>query len=866
MKQDPATTAPTRLFLTDYKAPAFAIKDVHLYFDLYETKTNVKARMTFTQKETADLILAGGEHIKLISIKLNQKPLSPAEYEVNAESLTVKNPPKEFVLETEVEIHPEENKSCEGLYLSSGIFCTQCEAESFRKITYFLDRPDVMTSYTVEIEADEKKYPKLLSNGDCLEKKSLGNGRHYALWKDPFKKPSYLFALVAGDLGVITDAFTTRSGKKVKLEIYAPHGKQERCAYAMVSLQKAMKWDEERFGLEYDLNQFMIVSIDDFNMGAMENKGLNVFNSRLVLADQNSATDTDFETIESVVGHEYFHNWTGNRVTCRNWFELSLKEGLTVFRDQEFSADMNSRSVQRIKDVDSLRSRQFTEDAGPNAHPVRPESCLAVDNFYTATIYEKGAEVIRMMYTIVGRDGFRTGMDEYFRRFDGQAVTILDFAAAIAEPNKVDFSQFKLWYSQAGTPVVTVEEKFDSATGVFALTLNQSCDLTVSEKEQKKEKLPFHIPLKMGFIAADGKEIAEHNQVLHLKEKTQTWTFKGFKNKPVLSLNRDFSAPVKLKWQRTNAELLHLIKYDTDAFNRRESCSKMLFDETQKLIADFKNKKDLVPQAEIISALGVVLNDAKIDAQFKALILSLPTDSELAQEQEILEPLAFFQAKLAVKKAFVATFAADLLNTYKSNKKQNTIGARALKNKILNYLIVTEKTDWIELAYDQYTSANNMTDKMGALANLCLTQNPLADRALDDFHTQWKSDSVVFNKWLAVQASSTAANTFDRVMKATQAEGFDGKNPNNLYSLHAALAGNFLRFHTDAHPTYQWYADELLRIDTVNPQVGARLAQGFNFTKKLPTHLKELAQTEIKRMLASETLSKNSRELLEKCV
>lgn len=852
MKQDQLSNTPTRIYLTDYKAPNFNINDVHLHFNLHETQTIVKAKINFARKSGGNLVLNGSEHIKLLSINANGKKLAPTDYTLEDATLTLLNPPDEFLLETEVEINPEANKSCEGLYLSSGIFCTQCEAESFRKITYFMDRPDIMTSYTVEIEADEK-YPHLLSNGDCITKKSLGNGRHYALWKDPFKKPSYLFALVAGDMGVITDTFTTRSGKNVKLEVYAPHGKQERCKHAMISLKKSMKWDEDRFGLEYDLSQYMIVSIDDFNMGAMENKGLNVFNSRLVLADEKSATDHDFEMIESVVGHEYFHNWTGNRVTCRNWFELSLKEGLTVFRDQEFSADMNSRPVQRIKDVDSLRTRQFTEDAGPNAHPVRPESCLAVDNFYTATIYEKGAEVIRMMQTIVGREGFTLGMKEYFKRHDGHAVTILDFADAIAAPNNVNLTQFKLWYSQAGTPVVTVEESYDNHT--YTLTLSQHCDLA-----QK----PFHIPLKMGLIDQNGKELSVHNQVLHLKEKTQTWTFINIPNKPVLSLNREFSAPVKLKWYRSNADLLHLIKFDTDAFNRRESCSKMLLEETQKLIANYQNKKDLVPNVEILNALGFVLNDTHIDTQFKALILAMPQDTVLAQEQNVLDPQAFYHAKLALKKAFAHLFHGDLINMYKKHHDLNTLGDRALKNRVLGYGISTEKSEWIEIAHAQYTSAQNMTDKIAALSTLCETISPYAEIALNDFHAQWHTDSVVFNKWLGVQANSSSALTFQRAQQATKAQGYDGTNPNNLYSLHRAFAGNYLRFHTDEHPTYKWYADEMLRVDKNNPQVAARLAEAFNFTKKLPTNLKALAQTEIKRILDTDELSKNVRELLEK--
>lgn len=866
MRTDANSNSPQRIYLNNYQPPEFEIESVHLSFNLHETQTRLKSKIIFLRqnKASTDLILNGSENLKLISIHINDVQLNSSQYTLTAETLTLHQIPDQFTLSIEVEINPEANKSCEGLYLSGGIFCTQCEAESFRKITYFLDRPDVMTSYTVEIEADEKKYPHLLSNGDCLMKKSLGNGRHYALWKDPHKKPSYLFALVAGDMGVITDTFITQSGRSVKLEVYAPHGKQNRCYHAMDSLKKSMKWDEERFGLEYDLSQYMIVSIDDFNMGAMENKGLNVFNSRLVLADEKSATDTDFEMIESVVGHEYFHNWTGNRVTCRNWFELSLKEGLTVFRDQEFSADMNSRSVQRIKDVDSLRQRQFSEDASPNAHPVRPESCLAVDNFYTATIYEKGAELIRMIQTIVGRDGFRLGMNEYFKRHDGKAVTIIDFVDAMASANKADFAQFKLWYSQAGTPVVTVQEDYSVTEKTLTLTLSQNCDLTATEKTQNFIKMPFHIPIKMGLIDSSGKEIHKFNQILHLTDHQQTWKFTDLNEKPVLSLNREFSAPIKMKWSRPHSDLLHLIKFDSDTFNRREACSKMMMTEIQRLIKSHQKQNDLIPEPEIIKALGLVLCDSNIDPQFKSLILSLPSDSQIIQDEDILDAQAFYMAKKALKKSFTLTYQDQLISLYQHHDLGMTSGDRALKNKILNFGISTGEELWIKIAEKQYYSASNMTDKIAALSALCETSYSEVQNALNDFHHQWHTDSVVFNKWLAVQATSTSSETFNRVKKATTAAGYDSSNPNNIYSLHGQFANNFLRFHTLDEKTYTWFADELLRIDRLNPQVAARLTQGFSLTQKLPVKLKDLALTEISRILNTKDLSKNVRELLEK--
>jgi aminopeptidase N len=871
MKTDTESTQPKRILLTDYKAPSFRIKSIDLHFDLHETATKVKATQIIEKIENSPLVL-NGEHLKLESINLDGKTLATNEYSVDKETLTIFTTPEQFTLEIIVTINPEENKACTGLYLSKGIFATQCEAEGFRNITYFLDRPDVMTSYTVTLEADKKKFPVLLSNGDLISKKDLDNGKHQALWKDPFKKPSYLFALVAGDIGVVEGTFKTMSGRDVKLEVYASHGKQSRCHHALESLKKSMKWDEERFGLEYDLNTYMIVSIDDFNMGAMENKGLNIFNSRLVLADPESATDADFDRIESVVGHEYFHNWTGNRVTCRNWFELSLKEGLTVFRDQEFSSDLNSRAVQRIKDVDSLRGSQFAEDAGPNSHPVRPESCLAVDNFYTSTIYEKGSEVIRMMQTIVGTKGFRHGMDEYFKRHDGQAVTIIDFSDAIATPNKADFSQFKLWYSQSGTPEVTVVENYDAAKKEFILSLTQTCAVT----EKQPVKKPFHIPLLIGLIDSKGNNIAikskdvtfntDEKAVVHLKQATQSFVFTEVNEKPVLSLNREFSAPIKLNWKASQAELLHIIKFDSDSFNRREASFKMTLQELQRLIGCSHAKTDLTPKTEIIEALGHILIDQNIDPQFKALMLQLPDNDILAQEENIVDAFAFNKAYQALITAFVVKYETDLINLYFKHNQMNTSGDRALKNKILRYLVDAKNSKSVALAFEQFSSGKNMTDKLGALVSLCQTETPEKDKALKTFFERWKDDAVVFNKWLQVQAYSTLPNSFETVKKISETPPFSLENPNNIYSLHCILGYNYLAMQKADGSTFKWLCDEILKIDKKNPQVAARVCGTFNFVKKYPENLKVLAQAEIKRLLEDSSLSKNSRELLEGCV
>lgn len=861
------TNMPQRIYLKDYVSPAYEIEHVNLHFNLHETATVVTSQLKLRQLRKDPLVL-DGENLNLKSVKMNGEDYS--NYQKTEHQLILKDTPEKFSLEIIVEINPESNKACEGLYLSKGIFCTQCEAESFRKITYFLDRPDVMTTYTVEIEADQKKYPQLLSNGDCLEKKDLGQGRHYAKWNDPFKKPSYLFALVAGDLGVIEDHFTTMSGRKVKLEVFAAHGKQERCLHAMESLKKSMKWDEKRFGREYDLNQFMIVAIDDFNMGAMENKGLNIFNSRLVLADLESATDDDFHNIEAVVGHEYFHNWTGNRITCRNWFELSLKEGLTVFRDQEFSADLHSRPVERIRMVQSLRGRQFPEDAGPNAHPVRPESCLSVNNFYTPTIYEKGAEVIRMMFTMLGKEGFRQGMDEYFKRYDGQAVTIDHFTAAISDANKTDFSQFKLWYSQAGTPEVYVTEKYDLQNKTYSLTLEQKTALTKTEQENHFSKKPYLIPLMIGLISENGEEIPIHcdqviwntdeKPLLFLKEQRQTWNFTNISSRPILSLNRQFSAPVNIKWQPEKSDLFHLIKYDQDEFNRFEACQKMLTEALQSLV------QGKVLQPAVIETLGFVLTDEKIDPTFKSLILTYPSDQDLALVENEIQPEKFKAARDKLSQIFVSKFSDQIYGLYQKHHAVNSADSRALKNRLLEILYIGHHPEGLRLVADQFTHAYNMTDSFSSLALLCHEATAERDEALEKFYNRWQNDAVVFNKWLVAQAMGDAFDTFEMVQNTSQAKPFDPQNPNNLYSLHVRFADNYLRFLEPSGNPIRWYSKEIERVDQNNPQVAARLCKQFNFVKKYPADAKAVALYEIKRLLALPKLSKNSRELLEKCL
>ncbi|WP_413557702.1 aminopeptidase N [Bdellovibrio sp. HCB209] len=863
-----------KIYLKDYIAPAFTVDSVHLDFILNEDFCRVIAKSKIKTLTAGSPLHLNGEELKLVSVKINGKALTTSEYQLTDEEMIIPSVPAEFTLEIETQLEPQNNTSLEGLYKSNGIFCTQCEAQGFRKITWFLDRPDVMTSYTVTIEADKAKYPVLLSNGDRVKIEDLGNGRHKAYWSDPHKKPCYLFALVAGDLGVIRDTFTTSSGRKVNLEVYAAHGKQERCWHAMVSLQKSMKWDEEVFGREYDLNEYMIVAIDDFNAGAMENKGLNIFNSRLVLADTNSATDADFHAIESVVAHEYFHNWTGNRVTLRDWFQLSLKEGLTVFRDQEFSADMTDRGVQRIEDVDSLRAGQFAEDAGPNAHPVRPESCMAVDNFFTMTIYEKGSELIRMMQTIVGRKGFRKGMDEYFKRHDGQAVTTEDFAAAISEPNGKDFTQFKRWYNQSGTPVVAIQERFDDKAGEYHLTLEQSCPPTPNQPTKE----PFHIPLMMGLLDKSGKELAlncekveknsDGQHVIELKTQKETYVFKGLKERPVLSILREFSAPVNLNWEASEEDLYFLMEKDTDSFNRREITQKLALRVMSDLIKQARAGKDLKVDTRFLNALKTVMNDQNMDAAFKAKMLQMPSLAILAQMEAVLDPVAFDKARQTLRKEIAKDNKATLLATYKKyhgveaqSRNTKVFGQRLLKNQALHYLAELNDAEIYDIVAKQYWDAQNMTDRMTALMILADSESTHREKVLADFHTNWKSDSVVINKWFTVQAVAHRPQILDEIKALTKNPSFNINNPNNVYSLLRAFSTNLVSFNNKE--AYEFMADKIIEIDPKNPQVAARLCSAFNFVAKLEPQLKDLAMKQIKRMVDVPGLSKNSRELLQ---
>ncbi|MEN0057984.1 MAG: aminopeptidase N [Bdellovibrio sp.] len=859
-----------KIFLKDYKAPTFSVSSINLEFQLHEDVCRVISTTQIEALTSERELRLDGEDLRLVSVKIDGVTWIPGQYQLGENELILSNVPARFTLEIETALEPQNNTSLEGLYKSNGIYSTQCEAQGFRKITYFLDRPDVMTSYSVVIEADKKKYPVLLSNGDRIKVEEVGSGRHRAYWRDPHKKPCYLFALVAGDLGVIRDTFTTRSGRSVNLEVYAAHGKQERCHHAMDSLKKSMKWDEDTFGLEYDLNDYMIVAIDDFNAGAMENKGLNIFNSRLVLADSESATDQDFHNIESVVAHEYFHNWTGNRVTVCNWFQLSLKEGLTVFRDQEFSADMTDRGVQRIHDVDSLRAGQFAEDAGPNSHPVRPESCMAVDNFFTMTIYEKGAELIRMMQTIVGRKGFRKGMDEYFKRHDGQAVTTEDFAAAISEPNGKDFTQFKKWYSQAGTPQVRVLEKYDGTTQKYHLTLEQT-------------GLPeaFHIPLLIELLDSQGRECTLNSEkvtvnsdgqhLLELKNLKEEFVFSGLAQRPVLSILRQFSAPVNLHWEAQEEDLYFILQKDTDSFNRWEMAQKLSLRVLRQLIQQQRQgSKDLQVDKRFLAAMKAIIADNSMDPAFKAAMLHLPGQVILAQEESVYQAEIFHTARQTLLKTLAQENREAFLEIYKryhgvdaTSRNTKVFGHRSLKNQALAYLSLINSPELHELVVQQYYQAQNMTDRMTAMTLMADSQHSERATVLADFHAKWQHDSLVLNKWLAAQAISSQAGALNEVIALSQHPSFNMGNPNNVYSLLRTFAHNLPQFYGNEGRAFAFMADKIIELDAKNPQVAARLCQAFNFVGKLEGPLKEKALQEIRRIVAVDSLSKNSRELLE---
>jgi len=779
----------------------------------------------------------------------------------------------DFTLQTKVLIKPEANFELSGFYKSGSAYCTQCEAEGFRRITYYLDRPDVMARFKVRIEADKTELPLLLSNGNKVATGELAGGRHFAEWEDPFPKPSYLFAVVAGDLGSIVDTYKTTSGRYVRLEIFSEHDNVDKLEHAMTSLKKSMKWDEDVYGLEYDLDIYNIVAVNDFNMGAMENKGLNVFNTAFVLAKPETATDTDYERIEGVIAHEYFHNWSGNRVTCQDWFQLTLKEGLTVFRDQQFSADMGSAAVKRIEDVRVLRARQFAEDSGPRAHAIRPESYMKMDNFYTSTVYEKGAEVIRMYHTLLGTEGFRKGMDLYFERHDGSAVTCDDFRAAMSDANGgKDFGQFERWYLQAGTPVVEAKGLYDAAKKMYSLTLSQHTAGTVGQPS----KLPFHIPVRVGLLGRDGKEVVP-SRVLELKEASQTFHFEGVEGgEPVPSLLRGFSAPVRLKTQQTEEDLAFLMAHDTDSFNRWEASQKLA---SQAILAatealtEGKTPALLAPTTleAFRAVLKAGLDRDSVDKSLLAYALSLPEELTLMGEMDVMRPVALHEGREYVKKTLAVALKAEFLQVYKELDQDvpyavnpEEIGRRRLKNVCMSYLCTSKDKDAVTLASSAFKRATCMTDSIAALACLASLPGPEKDEALQIFYTNAKGDPLVLNKWFSIQAFADLPDTIDRIQALTKHPDFSMKNPNRFRALIGAFANsNLARFHAEDGRGYVLVADMVLAVDKLNPQVAARLAGAFSLWRKFENSRRNMMKEQLDRLMAvGDGLSRDTYEIV----
>lgn len=863
---------PGTVYLKDYRPSDFLIDQVHLEFDLGEEQTRVKSKLLIHANETIkkpakDLVLQG-DGLIFVSASLDGKVLNKENFSVTPDQLTIFNVPPHFTLEIETEIKPQENTALSGLYKSSGNFCTQCEAEGFRRITYFLDRPDVMARYTTKIIAEEKRYPVLLSNGNLIGSGKLPEGKHWVEWEDPFKKPSYLFALVAGDLECVEDFFETQSKRRVTLRIYVEKGNKDKCAHAMQAVKKAMKWDEEKFGREYDLDIYMIVAVSDFNMGAMENKGLNIFNTKYILAKPETATDTDYIHIESVIAHEYFHNWTGNRITCRDWFQLSLKEGLTIFRDQSFTADTTSQTVARIHDVTQLRASQFPEDAGPLAHPVRPDCYIEINNFYTTTIYEKGSEVIRMIQTIIGEELFRKGMDLYFTRHDGQAVTIEEFVKAMEDASHADLSQFRLWYSQAGTPELRVKGAYDNKTKKYQLSIEQTCPPTPGQPVKKC----MHIPVKMGLLDKTGKERA--CETLQLKKSQETFEFKNIESEPVPSLLRNFSAPVKVIYDYSDEDLQLLFKHDTDLFNRWEAGQKYAIKILLNGIAAYQQNQPLVFDAKFLDALQYALEHMQQDKLFLSELLTLPSEIYLAEQMNVADVDAIFAAREFLLKKIAEHLKTSFVNLYQENHTEKYFfnmtetGKRHLKNLCLFYLTYLQDEDIYKntiMKQFRHSLANNMTDTMGALRCLIHAKTSWRDLALTEFYQQWRNEALVVDKWFALQACSKLPGTLEQVKKLMTHEAFDIKNPNKVYALIGTFCHqNRVQFHDANGKGYQFLSDCVIQLNAINPLVAARMVKPLTDWKRFDKNRQQLMTAELQKIAQQKNISKDVFELVNK--
>ncbi|MDF3931533.1 aminopeptidase N [Pseudomonas citronellolis] len=880
------TEQPKVIYLKDYQAPEYLIDETTLTFELYEDHTLVHAQLVMRRNpergEGLPPLVLDGQQLELLSVSLDDRALEAGDYQLDENHLTLQPTAKQFTVDSSVRIHPETNTALEGLYKSGKMFCTQCEAEGFRKITYYLDRPDVMSSFTTTVSAEQHKYPVLLSNGNPIASGAEEGGRHWATWQDPFKKPAYLFALVAGDLWAVEDSFTTMSEREVALRIYVEPENIDKCQHAMDSLKKSMRWDEKVYGREYDLDIFMIVAVNDFNMGAMENKGLNIFNSSCVLAKAETATDAAHQRVEGVVAHEYFHNWSGNRVTCRDWFQLSLKEGFTVFRDSEFSADMNSRTVKRVEDVAFLRTNQFAEDAGPMAHPVRPDSFIEISNFYTLTVYEKGSEVVRMIHTLLGADGFRKGTDLYFERHDGQAVTCDDFVKAMEDANGVDLTQFKRWYSQSGTPRLAVQESYDAAAQSYTLTFRQSCPPTPGQQD----KQPFVIPVEMGLLDGLGNplplrlqgEDTAHgsNRVLQVNAAEQSFTFVGLAEKPLPSLLRGLSAPVKLSFPYGRDQLMFLMQHDEDGFNRWDAGQQLSVQVLQELVGQHQRGEALVLDERLITAFGTLLQDNALDQAMVAEMLSLPSEAYLTELSEVADVDAIHAAREFARKRIAQALREPLWKRYQANREASRktpyvaeaehIARRSLQNIALSYLMLEGGDEVLAACLEQYEACDNMTERLTALA--VLVNSPYADekaKGLEMFADYFKDDPLVMDQWFSVQAGCTQPGGLERVQALMGHPAFTLKNPNKIRALIGAFANqNLVNFHRADGAGYRFLADQVITLNALNPQIASRLLVPLTRWRKYAPARQALMRAELERILSAGELSSDVYEVVSK--
>ena len=862
---------PQTIYLKEYLPPEYLIKQVNLNFSLQESGSIVSATIEFKKNPDCNLssgsLFLHGEELELQQIFINDEKLTKTQYQISDLGLTIIKPPEEFTLKTVTKIFPENNTALEGLYRSGNMYCSQCEAEGFRKITWFLDRPDVMASFVTRIEADKDKYPILLSNGNPIEQGNLDDNRHYSVWDDPFPKPCYLFALVAGDLLHINDEYVTTSNRKVDLNIYVEAENIDKCDHAMLSLKNAMRWDEDTYGREYDLSVYNIVAVNDFNMGAMENKGLNVFNSKYVLARPDTATDRDFQGIEGVIAHEYFHNWTGNRITCRDWFQLSLKEGLTVFRDQSFSAYMGSEGVKRIEDVRLLRSHQFAEDASPMAHPIRPNSYIEINNFYTVTVYEKGAEVVRMQANLLGAEHYRKATDLYFERFDGQAVTTEDFVQCMQDASGKDLTQFKHWYDYAGTPVVDVNSEYSSETKEYTLSIKQSCPDTPGQKN----KPPFLIPFRVGLLDEEGRDLLD-DTVLEITKVEQVFVFKDIKSTPVPSLFRGLSAPVKVNYDYSDEELMFLMAHDSDSFNRWDAAQNFSQRLILSLVSQHKAGKELVVPDGFIAAFKKALLDSDSDKALIAEVLTLPSESYLGDQMDVVDVDGLFLARETVKQQVAHALAEDLLMIYKANREvgdyqitSDDIARRSLKNVVLSYLVKLETNEAQQLCLDQFYLNKNMTDTMAAFNLIADSDFSQRNEILESFESQWRHDPLVMDKWFVAQATSHREDTLESVKALMDHELFSIKNPNKVRSLIGAFcSANLVRFHATSGAGYRFLADQVIRLDALNPQIASRMLRVISRWQRYDEKRQALMKEQLERIVAAKSISKDVYEIAAK--